>query len=222
MEILDLPPVRLIRQTVFLRRQCRTAGTSLIGVPHRVGNGIKRWEVGIEIAPDWESPRIKEFEAFVSRLDCSTIIRLPVFDAFGYDAARSPAQQAWSDGTWWNDGYGWVDDNPPVSPIVVTTGAAAGASQLNINVTAPKIPGFHKGDYFSHDGFLYHVIGRTDDGWVRFAPAARRAIPVGATLKTDPAVFYAYPNGDDFGQRGRGLLSIAPSISLNFVEAFDR
>lgn len=219
-EILDLPTVRLTHQVAFPRRFRRDAGTSLVGVPQRVGPGIKIWEVEIGLAPDWEPSRIKAFEAFIARLDSSTIVRLPLFDAYGYGAARSPGQQAWSDGTWFSDGTGWLA--PGVATMVVAQGVAAGSNALWTRLTDPVIPTLTVGDYFSHDGFLYQVTGRTADGWVRFAPNARRAIPVGAVLQTSPPQFCGYPEGDDFGRRGRDLLSHAPAITLSFTEAFDR
>ena len=220
-EILDLPSVRVTHQTVFLRRICRSAGRSLIGIPQRVGAGLSQWEVEIGIGQDHDAARVRAFEAFVSRLDCTTIVRMAIFDAWRYGAARSPAQQPFSDGTWFSDGTGFA--LPFVAPLEVTTAAAAGENTLWVDLTDPVIPPLESGDYFSVDGFLYQVTGRTGAGWVKFAPRARKAIPVGTILQTDPPVFYGYPTGDDFGSRGRGgPLSLAPEISLTFTEAFDR
>lgn len=224
-EIVDWPCslVRPMNLTLFLRSNSRSAGMSLAGVEHIVGSGARRWELTLDLPRQFRRDQVREFEATVSRMDGRrNIAALCICDPFRYNARRSPAQQPWSDNTYFSDGYGWVGDNPTVSPIVVSTGAAAGATQLNIKVTEPKIPGFQKGDYFSHDGFLYHVIGRTDEGWVKFAPGARRPIPVGATLLTDPPKFYGRFADDEQGRRAREYLRWGAATSLTFVEAFDR
>ena len=221
MAIINLPAVRLTRQRVFPARTCRDAGTSLVGVQQRIGTGIKIWELEIGIAPDWEPARIKAFEAFIAGLTCSDIVRVPLNDMWGYDSVRSPKQEPFSDGTWFSDGTGWITSG--TEPLVVTTGVNAGGNVLTVDVTAPpNIPNLSLGDYFSHNGFLYCVTGRTSGGWVKFAPNARRPIAVGDVLDTDPAYFCGYPVGDDFGSRGRDIISIAPAITLSFVEAFDR
>lgn len=218
--IKDLPLVRLTHQSMFPRRRCRSAGTSLIGVPQSVGSGIKIWECDLGIAPDFEQKRIKAFEAFIAGLLCSDIVRIPIYDLYGYGPDFSPAMAPFSDGTFFSDGTGFA--LAYVAPLEVVTDAVAGATQIFVKVTEPSIPNLRIGDAFSVDGFFYVVTQSTSAGSVRFGPPLRRAVNSGTVLQTDPPYFYGKPSGETFGQRGRGPNSIAPSITLPFIEAFDR
>lgn len=222
--IVDLPLVRLTHQVLFPRRHCRTAGMSIVGIPQRVGSGVKIWEVEIGIGTDYEPERIKAFEAFLAGLTCETIVRIPLYDLYGYGSGYPTpgSMEPWADGTWFSDGTGWVNSNNVVNGVRVTTGVAAGGNSLLLKLTAPNVPPLKRGDYFSHNGFIYCVQTSAANGTITFAPRARRAIPDGSAVETKPLMFYGRPDGDDFGRRGRDIISMAPAITLSFVEAFDR
>lgn len=219
--LVDPPLVRLTHQIIYPRRYCRDAGTSIIGVPQRVGNGIKIWEAELGIAPDFEPDRIKDFEAFVAELTCDTIVRIPIYDFYGYGAGYLIGEQEpWADGTFWSDGTGWISDPNSGHGLMVLTGAAVGGSSIQLDLKGH--PNLSRGDYFSVDGFVYIVTSSGAAGNIQFAPRARRAILAGSAIETAPVTFYGKPTGEDFGRRGRGPNSIAPAMSLSFVEAFDR
>ena len=61
-------------------------------------------------------------------------------------------------------------------------------STLRTDFANPTRPRLRPGDYFSVEGRLYAVQNSSQDGWVRFEPPARQAIPAGAVLQTDAPV----------------------------------
>lgn len=219
------PPAGVLRPrdaTFFLRWTNRSSGQSLAGHDQIVTTNSAVWQVEYTIAAAFDESRIKAFEAFIRSLHgMANIAALKVCDPYRYGAKVSPLQQQWSDGTWFSDGTGWTD-GAAVQPLIVTQAAAAGANTIRVGLTDPVRPALRVGDYFSVNGWLYGVQSSASDGTVTFEPAARASIPVGTTLTTDPPVIYARLSDDDQGKRAREVLRWGASITLSFIEAFDR
>lgn len=225
-EIIDWPCSLLRRtsQSIFLNSITRTSGVSLAGVDQIIDNGARWWEISISLGTYFDQTMIKQFEAKVSRMRGRVnVAALCLFDAYAYDETISPAQHPFSDGTWFSDGTGFTDPAAGIEPLPVAANAAAGATTLLVALTNPARPHLRIGDYFSVNGFLYHVVGRTvATGQVRFEPALRAAIPGGTILETARPTIYARFASDGEGRRARDLLSHSEPITLSFVEAFDR
>lgn len=223
-------PCELLRLTscrVFLKHTTRTSGVSLAGTDQIISSGAAHWEVRLSLPVYAEEQMIKDFEAHVSMMRGRlNIADLCLYDRYRYGEQVSPLQDSrfddTDDGAWFDDGTGFLDESGGVQPMVVEAGSAAGANTLTVGMTEPVRPSFRRGDMFSVNGFLYRVVRRNDQGWVRFEPDAREAIPAGTVLQTDPPRFHGRFATDDEGARARDILSYAAPISLTFVEAFDR
>lgn len=225
-EIIDWPCslLRVTYQRMFIRNVSRSAGVSMLGQDQIIDTGAQWWEVQLSLTAYHEAPMIKAFEAKVSQMrGRANIAALCLFDAYGYDETVAPRQRGFSDGTWFSDGRGFADPSSGVQPLVVASTAAAGSNSLTVSLTDPVRPHLRIGDYFSVNGFCYHVVGRdVAAGSVRFEPMLREGIAAGTILETARPTIYARFASDDEGKRGRNLTSHAEPVTLSFVEAFDR
>lgn len=200
----------------------RSAGRGLSGHEQIIHSGTSRWRFDFSLVLEPDGGRLRRFEALVARMRgrFNTAV-IPLYDAFAYDAGVSPLQEPYGDTTYHTDGTGFVAGDA-VQPLLTTATAAAGASHLNVGLTAPARPSFRVGDLFSHNGFVYRVVARNAGGWVQFEPPLRAAIPSGSTLGTAPVLAYAKFATDGEGERARGLLQHGQELTLSFVEDFDR
>lgn len=200
----------------------RSAGRALSGREQLIGTGTNIWRFRFALALEYDPVRLRRFEALVSemrgRLNAAAI---PLYDAFAYDGAVSPVQIPHGDGTWHTDGTGAFAGNG-VQPMVTVGAAAAGASQITVDLTQPSRPSFRVGDLFTVNGFLYRVVRRNEGGWVKLEPPLREAIPAGTTLETDPIIVHTKFATDGEGERARDILSFGEPVTLTFVEDFDR
>lgn len=214
--------LRLTSSDPFIRHYTRSAGQSLVGVEQILAPGASRWEMEIEVGPDWDPARIKAFEVLVTLMEGKrNVASLPIHDAYAYDEVRAPAQQAFADGTWFTDGTGFVDGGS-AQPLIVSEAASAGARSIRVSLTNPTRPRLVAGDLFSIDGYLYRVVSSTDAGDVGIRPDLRTDVAPGAVLATDPPIFHARFEDDGQGRRPRDLMNWATPVRLRFVEAFDR
>lgn len=207
--------------TFTLRSVTRGAGRSLVGVEQIVAPGARWWEITYALGAEFEGDRLRAFEAIIRRLHGRrNVAALSICDPYRYGANVAPAQQSWSDGTWFSDGTGFVDGDS--SQQLYATGALeAGATTLTQDLTDPVRPGLRVGDFFSFDGFLY-AVDEVDGATIIFSPELRRDVPAGTQIMTDPATFYGRLAADDEGVRTRELLRWGSPVTIRFQEAFDR
>ena len=218
------PPAGVLRPrdaTFFPRWTTRTAGRRLSdGQEQIVSPGYCIWQIDYAIPATFDGEMVRKFEVFIRELrGRANIAALTVCDPYRYGAKVSPMQEPWSDGTWFTDGTGFVSAAGGVHPLAVTIPVAAGATTLRTDFANPTRPRLRPGDYFSAEGRLYAVQNSSQDGWVRFEPPARQAIPAGAVLQTDAPVIHARLADDDQGRRARELLRWGAPVTLSFVEA---
>ena len=215
--------LRPLDVSYFIQWTSRDAGANLAGVPQILAPQMGVWRVDITIPREFDGTRLKTIEALVSRMRGRfNVADLTICDPYRYGAAVSPRQYGFDDGTWFDDGTGYTDGTGGVQPMVTTAAASAGDTVLYVDLDNPKVPSLRVGDMFSSNGFLHRVVARNGTGWVRFEPSLRANLALGATLTTDPPHFYGRFVDDMQGQRTRELLKWGQSITLSFVEAFDR
>lgn len=217
-------PIEVLRPrdlTPALRPTTRSAGVSLDGGEQIVDPGTRRWEITYDIGTEFDGEKLRAFEALVRRMRGRRNIAAVTFcDPYRYGSAVAPEQEPWSDGTWFTDGTGFVDDDAS-QPLYATGALAAGATTLTQDLTNPIRPGLRVGDFFSFDGFLY-AVDEVDGATIVFSPELRRDVPAGTQIVTDPPVFYGRFSRDDEGVRTRELLRRGKPVTVTFVEAFDR
>lgn len=226
-EVIDWPCslMRPLDVSYFIQWTSREAGANLHGVPQIISPDIGVWRVDITIPREFDGTRLKQLEAKVSRMRGRyNVADLCICDPYKYGSGVSPVQYPFTDGTWFTDGTGFADATAGAAPVVTTTALAAGGNVLQVDLAGPPaIPHLRLGDMFSVNGFLYRVVGRNvSNGQIRFEPSAREAIPSGTALVTDPPRFYGRFIDDSQGQRTRQFLKWGQSITLSFIEAFDR
>lgn len=225
-EVIDWPCslMRPLDVSYFIQWTSREAGANLQGVPQIISPDIGVWRVDITIPREFDGRRLKDLEATVSEMRGRyNVANLCICDPLKYGSNVNPRQFPFTDGTWFTDGTGFADPSAGSEAITTTAAVAVGASQLTVDLSGPPIlPPLRRGDMFSVNGFLYRVVRRNESGWVRFEPPAREAIPSGTALQTDPPHFYGRFIDDSQGQRTRQFLKWGQSITLSFVEAFDR
>lgn len=222
MEIIEWPCdlLRPINIGFHLRAVTRGAGTSITGRPQITAPGIQYWQIVMDLPRQFDGEKIRQMEALVARMEGrANIARLCLCDPYKYGARRSPAQQPWSDGTWFSDGTGFTDGTAS-HQLVVDRSCEAGGNTLRVSLTDPVVPPLRPGDMFSHEGRLYRVTESWGPGWTRFAPRARAPIPAGAALQTDPPQILARFASDDEGARMREMLRWGGAVTLTFEEAF--
>ncbi|WP_028716880.1 hypothetical protein [Paracoccus sp. J39] len=224
-EIIDWPCnlIRALDVSYFIQWTSREAGANLAGVPQILTPNMGVWRVDITIPRDFDGTRVKEFEALVSEMRGRyNVANLCICDPYKYGSRVSPKQFPFADGTWFSDGTGFADPTQGTESIVTTAPVAAGDNQLYVELTNPVRPSFRLGDMFSVNGFLYRVVRRNAAGWVKFEPSARAPIPAGTVLQTNPPRFRGRFLDDMQGQRTRQYLKWGQSITVSFIEAFDR
>lgn len=223
--IIDWPcdVIRPVNMSLHLRTFDRTAGVSLTGSEQVVAAPVKRWELTLDIPRDFEIRRSRELEALVMQMEGrKNVANLCICDPFRYEGVPGRGSEPWADGTYFTDGTGWIDGDKDSQGVEVKTGCAAGATSMALNITDPVQPRMLAGQLFSYNGFLYRVYSNAGGGVINFMPAARRPIPTGAFLETNPPRFYARFASADHGVRTREYLKWGGALSLSFVEAFDR
>ena len=207
----------------FIQWTSRDAGANLAGVSQVLAPGMGSWRVDITVPRDIDGARVKEFEALVSEMRGRyNVADLCICDPYKYGPLVSPAQTTFSDGTWFSDGTGFTDPAAGTELMITTNARAAGDNELYVGLTNPVRPSFRIGDMFSVNGFLYRVVRRNSSGWVKFEPSARRSISAGTVLTTNPPHFFGRFVDDMQGQRTREMLKWGQSITVSFIEAFDR
>lgn len=207
----------------FIQWTSRDAGANLAGVSQVLAPGMGSWRVDITVPRDIDGARVKEFEALVSEMRGRyNVADLCICDPYKYGPLISPDQTTFSDGTWFSDGTGFTDPAAGTELMITTNAIAAGDNELYVGLTNPVRPSFRIGDMFSVNGFLYRVVRRNSSGWVKFEPSARRSISAGTVLTTDPPHFFGRFVDDMQGQRTREMLKWGQSITVSFIEAFDR
>ncbi|SMO78695.1 hypothetical protein [Paracoccus laeviglucosivorans] len=224
-QVIDWPCslMRPLDVSYFIKWSSREAGANLGGVPQIIGSGMGVWQVDITIPRDFDGTRVKQLEAKVSQMrGRENIANLCICDPFRYNAGVSPVQYPFDDGTWWDDGTGFADAAAGTLNLLTTVAVAAGVNTLTVGVSNPTRPNLRIGDMFSANGFLYRVVSSNAAGLVNFEPSLRTPIGAGAALITDPPRFYGRFADDMQGRRTRELLRRGESITLSFVEAFDR
>lgn len=227
MELIEWPAriTRALNISFHISRVSREAGANLFGVPQIVTPNIGVRTVTMDIPADFEEQRVKELEAHIAEMRGRyNMADLAICDPYAFGSQVIPEQAPFSDGTWFSDGTGFSDTSGGAQAVVTRNGnVAAGSNALWFDLDGPpRMKPFRRGDMFSYDGYLYTVVRRSNDGWVKFEPSARTAIPEGSTLQTDPARFYCRFATDDEGQRMRRYLKWGEPFTLRFVEAFDR
>jgi|GEM_PF-2688337 len=224
-ELIEFPCelLRPLDVSYFIQWTSRDAGANLAGVPQVLAPGMGVWRVDITIPREFDGTRLKELEAKVSQMRGRyNVADLCICDPYEYGANVSPRQWPFDDNTWFSDGTGLRDPAAGAQPMVVSAPVAAGDNVVYFNLTEPVRPPLRVGDMFEHYGFLYRVVARNNAGWTKFEPSARLAIAADVTLRTSPPHFYGRFVDDMQGQRTRDFLRWGQSITLSFVEAFDR
>lgn len=226
MAVIDLPSgiFRPRDATFFLRWTTRTAGRRISDGQEQIASaGYAVWEIEYTLGMEFDQTRIKQFEAAISSLrGRANIARISVCDPFKFGAKVSPAQQPWSDGTWFTDGTGWLDDSGAVQAMTTTQDTAAGATAIWLELTNPVRLPLRAGDMFSVNDFLYRVTAVGSDGFHKIEPQIRTPFPAGTQIQTDPPRIKVRLASDDQGRRGREMLRWGQPITLTFVEAFER
>ncbi|MEG4645197.1 hypothetical protein BDE18_0414 [Paracoccus pantotrophus] len=207
----------------FIQWTSRDAGANLAGVAQVLAPSMGAWRVDITIPRDFDGTRVKELEALVSEMRGRyNVANLCICDPYKYGPRVSPVQTPFSDGTWFSDGTGFTDPAAGTQPLLTSAVVAAGDNELYVDLTNPVRPSLRIGDMFSVNGFLYRVVRRNSAGWVKFEPSARRPIAAGTALTTNPPRFFGRFVDDMQGQRTREMLKWGQSITISFIEAFDR
>lgn len=206
--------------TYFINWKSRSAGVSLIGTEQTIEPAVGIWSASLTLPRQFDGRMMKEFEAYVAMMQGRlNIAEFEICDAFRYGPKVSPAQEPFEDGTWFDDGSGFLAEG--TAEMKLTADASVGDTTLYVNLASNR-PRFRLGDEFSFNGFLHRVVGSTNAGWVKFYPRLRTNIPTGGTLLTDPPVVRMRFATADQGERVRELKRYGGAITLNFVEAFDR
>ncbi|WP_282029237.1 hypothetical protein [Paracoccus marcusii] len=223
-ELIEWPRdlMRIVDATYFPKSSTRSAGRGLSGSEQIIGTETSEWTVALTFALDFNSDRMRRFEAQVAmmrgRLNSAL---LPICDPFRYGNRVSPLQESWRDSTFFSDDTGW-SSGAVVQPLQTAAAASAGDSQLTTQLADPLRPSLRVGDFFTHDGWLHQVVRRNEAGWVRFEPPLRRPIASGRTLLTDPPMWRCRFASDEEGRRMRERLRWGATVTVNFVEDFDR
>ena len=207
----------------FIQWTSREAGANLGGVPQIITPGMGVWRVDITIPREFDGTRLKQLEAKVAQMRGRyNVANLCICDPYKYGSDVAPVQHPFTDGTWFTDGTGFADGTQGTMPLQTSAAAAAGDNTMTVSLTNPVRPNLRTGDMFSANGFLYRVVSSNAAGLVNFEPSLRTPITAGAVLITDPPRFYGRFVDDMQGQRTREMLRWGQSITLSFVEAFDR
>ena len=213
--------VRPLNGRYFLRYFDRTAGTSIVGGEQILSSGIARWEIELHLPRTFRGDDLRRFEVMVNQMrGRRNIAALCICDPYRYGDRNTPRHEPFSDGTYFSDGTGFMTTQS--QDILTASAVAAGATTLTINTSPPAIPNMRPGDMFSHNGFLYRVLTAVNPGTVSFEPPARRAIPAGASLRTDPPQIYVRFSDSGQGARMREFMKWGEATTLSFIEAFDR
>lgn len=224
-DIIDWPcNMRRVHAEYFLRWTTRSVGMSLAGHEQIVAPNAAVWEVSVTFPREFNQQDVKDFEVKVSQMRGRyNVADLCICDPYKYGSDVSPAQVAFSDGTWFTDGTGFADASSGTAVMETTAAASAGDNALSVDLAGPPvIPAFRRGDMFSVNGFLYRVTAAFPGGIVNFEPPLREAIPSGTALQTDPPNFYGRFATDEEGRRMREFLKWGEQVTVRFVEAFDR
>lgn len=154
--------------------------------------GIKNGSVWIAtLSFNNKSPgETQELQAFLDRLEGpANPVRL-------YDPLRiypkklaasntSAGAQTFSDGTLFDDGYGWSESQHDIS---IKTSATKGAEEITIKNMPNSTEFFTRGDLLEINGFLYEAINdlksdSSGDGTLRILPRLRQDIYAGDYVK---------------------------------------
>lgn len=213
--------LRHVRASYFLQNQTRSAGVGLAGQEQVVSPRSAYWSVRLELSSQFDGRLMKEFEGLVAAMEGrANIAEFSVCDPLRYGPMVSPRQEPFTDGTWFDDGYGFPASG--THPMETAAAASKGDRTLSVALTDPVRPPFRIGDEFSYDFFLYRVTGADAVGNITVAPRLRTDIPSGAVLITDPPLVRMRFATDGEGRRMREYLRHGAPIALNLVEAFDR
>lgn len=209
--------------TFFINWTTKSAGRRMSdGQEQVLDKGYGYWQVDYSLPLEFSQDRIKQFEAAISMLrGRRNIARICVCDPFRYGKRVSPAQQPFSDGTWFSDGTGWSDGSQ-VEQMRLSADAPAGAQVVFFQLTQPTRIPLRVGDMFSVKGFLYRVVDANATGWTRIEPPLRAAIPADTVVATDPAYIRVRLADDQQGRRAREMLRWGQPVTVSFVEAFER
>ncbi|TRD21914.1 hypothetical protein [Palleronia caenipelagi] len=206
----------------FPRFYNRSAGRALNGREQIIGTGNAIWDVMLSIPRDFDSRRVKQFEAAVASMNGrANVTDFAICSPDRFDHSVSPLQTPHSDGTWFEDGFGYAEDKG-VHPVTFTADAPAGSNVLTQDLTDPVRPSLRVGDEFSHQKFLHRVTAHLSGGRIRIEPSLRVGIAAGEPVAVDPPVIRLRFASDDEGRRTREYLRYGAPVDLRFVEVFDR
>lgn len=216
-----LLPVRSM-SAPFLRTFNRTGGRNFAGRRQIVSTGSQVWRLSLTLRAEGVAANIREFRAKIIEMQgMANIAEFDLPDPILYDASIAPLQKPFSTGEFFSTGQGFLDPSGGVQKLEAASAAAAGLSSVTLKTTDPVRVPPRVGDYFSHDYFLHAVTGFSA-GVMTFGPALRTAVSAGDQFETAPPRVRMHFASDDEGAAVLAPGVIRQSITLNFVEEFDR
>jgi hypothetical protein len=206
--------------TPYLDANTRQGQPDLSGKTQIISTGMQIWKLTLELAIEGDPDLVRSFNAFLAQMKgMANIAEFSIYDCHAYDARVSPAQNPFSTGEYFSTGYGFKGDG--VQPVVASAASAIGDTTITVSTTDPIIAPLRVGDYFSHNNFL-HIVTGWSSGVVSFLPALRSAVAIDDVLATTPPIVRMRFASDGEGRHQRTINGYRPTLSLNFVEVFDR
>lgn len=212
--------LRVSSHSYFLMPNNRQGQADLAGRVQVTATGDQIWSLQMTLALDGDPDRVRMFDSYVDQMNgMANIAEFGVKDALAYDEVFSPAQQPFSTGEFFSTGYGFTDEG--VQGTTATAAAVDGDKSVTVRTTGPTREPFRVGDMFSHNYFLHRVTGQSG-GVVSFLPALRSDIDISDDLLTSPPVVRMRFASAGEGRATRTRETHRASVTLNFVEAFQR
>lgn len=182
--------------------------------------GDQIWSLEMTLALDGDPDRVRMFDSYVDQMNgMANIAEFGVKDCLAYDERIAPKQEPFSTDEYFSTGYGFLGEG--VQPVTATATAAAGLKAVTIATTEPIRTHLRAGDMFSHDYFLHRVTSQSG-GTLNFLPALRSAVAIDDVLATTPPTVRMRFASDGEGRTTRTKETHRASVTLNFVEAFQR
>ncbi len=212
--------MRVATHSYFLQSFSRQGQPDLAGRTQIVTTGDQIWSLRMTLQLDGDPDRVRKFDTYVDQMNgMANVAEFGLCDALAYDERIAPKQEAFSTGEYFSTGYGFKGTG--VQPVVATAIAASGAKAITVATTEPTRTAFREGDLFSHNYFLHRVTSQSG-GTVNFLPALRGAVAVDDVLVTSPPTVRMRFASDGEGRATRSASAHRQSVTLNFIEAFDR
>ena len=182
--------------------------------------GDQVWSLQMTLALDGDPDRVRMFDSYVDQMNgMANIAEFGVKDCLAYDERIAPRMVPFSTGEFFKGNRGFLGEG--VQPLLASAIASGGDKSVTVTSEGGTLVPFRVGDLFSHNYFLYRVTGQSG-GVVSFLPALRGDVAVDDVLATTPPTVRMRFASDEEGRATRTASAHRASVTLNFIEAFDR